>query len=334
MQPKVSIIVAVYNAERTLHRCLDSLLGQKLTDLEIIVVDDGSSDGSGAICDEYSARDPRIKVIHKDNEGVSKTKQLGLDYATGEFVVYLDSDDYVDSTIYDKLVEKAVEEHADIVCCDILSIEQDGERVMGHYIRSFDHEVFLDGMIDVLFGSISNRIVKRSLFQEYQVRFNPELSFGEDKLVLVEILSKALAAGRKLKISYVPEALLFYDTTANPSSLMKLDVKAKLDARLRLWEAMGKTLNLKRFGHTYYWVLVKHGFNAFWKNQISQTEFETRFSKYRDGILRYAPMSSYARLVLMASSGKWNLAQKMRWLAYGRLLSEKLALMFSKNNQI
>lgn len=328
---KVSIIVAVFNAERTLERCIDSLIQQSLRDIEIILVDDGSTDASGSICDTYAEKDPRIHSFHKANEGVSRTKQLGLEKAHGEFIIYLDSDDYVAPTIYEKLYDKALEDSADIVSCDILRLEQSGTRIEGHRISSFDHEVFLDGMIDVLFGSICNRIVRRSLFEEFQVRFNAEVSFGEDKLVLVELLSKALSAGHRLKISYIPEALLYYDTTANPASLMKLDVKKKLDARLRLWEAMGRTLDLKRFGKTYYWLLVKHGFNAFWKNHLSRTEFESRFSKYRDGIRRYAPKSGYTLLVLMACSGKWGRAQKMRWLAAGRILRERIMIKLSKS---
>ena len=103
INPKVSVIVAVYNAEKTLRRCLDSLVNQELNDIEIIIIDDGSTDGSGAICDEYAAKDARIKVIHKDNEGVSATKQRGLDMAVGEFFIYLDSDDYMDKSAYRKL---------------------------------------------------------------------------------------------------------------------------------------------------------------------------------------------------------------------------------------
>lgn len=241
----------------------------------------------------------------------------------------MDSDDYVDKTIYQKLSEKAARDNADIVCCDILRLENSGTRIEGHNISSFEHEVFLDGMIDVLFGSICNRIIRRSLFQEYQVRFNPEVSYGEDKLVLVELLSKALSLDRHLKISYVPEALLYYDTTANPTSLMKLDDKAIMVARIQLWETMGQSLDMKRFGRTYYGLLIKYGFKAFWKNYLSRADFEYLFSKHTDGLRRYAPRTSYTWLVLMASSGRWELAQKMRWLASGRILSEKVRIMFS-----
>lgn len=330
MQPSVSIIVAVYNAEKTLRRCLDSLVGQELRDLEIIVIDDGSQDGSGAICDEYAEKDTRIKVIHKDNEGVAATKQLGLDMATGEYFIYLDSDDYVDLSIYRKLYAKAQEEDSDIVCCDISRIVKGGIVRDGYNIPSFSHEDFLEGVIDILPGFMSNRMIRKSLVSKYQVRFPEGMSFGEDKAFLVELLSKSLRDGHRLVISHVPEALWYYDTVANPASLMKLDVKPKLYARLRLWEAMGRNLDLKRFGKTYYWLLVKHGFTAFWNNSFSREEYESLFSGYKNGIRQFAPKASYSWLVLMACSGKWERAQKMRWLAYGRILSEKIIISLSK----
>ena len=324
---KVSVIVAVYNAERTLRRCIDSLVQQSLNDIEIIMVDDGSIDASAAICDEYETSDSRIKVFHKENEGVSRTKQLGLDYATGEYIVYLDSDDYVDNSMYEKLYTTAQEENADIVCCDILRLEENGTRVEDHHrVSSFEHETFLEGIIDVLFGSICNRIVRRSLFREYDVQFNPEISFGEDKLVLVDLLSKALTAGRRLKISYVPEALLLYDITANPSSLMKLDATKKLTSQIHLWKLMGQNLDLKLFGKTYYLLLVKHGFKNFWNRTVSQDTFQNLFSPMADGIRRYAPASSMKCLVLLAATGKWNLAQKLRWIAGGKILYDRIRI--------
>lgn len=324
---KVSIIVAVYNAERTLYRCIDSLLRQSLRDIEIILVDDGSQDGSGAICDHYAEVDPRISVFHKRNEGVSKTKQLGLDNATGEYIVYLDSDDYVNPEMYGILYAKAKEENADIVCCDILRIEKNGTRVEDHHrISSFEHEAFLDGIIDVLFGSICNRIVRRSLFKEFNVSFNPDTSFGEDKLVLVDLLSKALSAKRRLKISYIPEALLFYDITANPSSLMKLDSTKKLTSQIHLWKLMGQHLDLNQFGKTYYLLLVKHGFKNFWNRTVSHDTFQSLFSPMADGIRRYAPASPMKYLVLLAATGRWNLAQKLRWIAGGRIMYDRIRI--------
>lgn len=329
---KVSIIVAVYNAERTLRRCIDSLVGQTLGDIEIILVDDGSVDTSAAICDEYAASDPRIKVFHKENEGVSKTRQLGLDEASGEYIVYLDSDDYVDHTIYAKLYGKASEEDADISCCDILRLEKNGTSIEGHNIlTSFEHEAFLEGLLDLLFGSLCNRIVRRSLFEEFQVRFNPEISYGEDKLVLVELLSKTLNAGRRLKIVHIPEALLFYDTTANPESLMKLETPRKLTVQTKLWQEMGRSLDMERFGKTFYHLLTKRGFKHFWNRTVSKEQFHNLYAPFLDGIRRYDSPSSLKYLVLLAGSGKWDLAQRMRWIAWGRILSDRIKIYLKRN---
>ena len=333
--PCISIIVAVYNAEKTLSRCLDSLVNQSLRDIEIILVDDGSIDSSGSICDRYAATDSRISVYHKENEGVSRTKQFGLDHASGEYIVYLDSDDYVDTGIYHKLYDKAVEEKADIVCCDIMRLENGHSRIDGHNrISSFNHKDFLDGIIDVLFGSICNRIVRRSLLEEYGVKFNPDISFGEDKLVLIELLSKSLASGRELKISYVPEALLYYDIDANPGSLMKLDASNKLVSQIRLWKEMGKYLDLTLFGKTYYQLLVKHGFKHFWNQTVSKDLYSELFSPMRNGIRKYAPTSAQKHLVLLAASGKWDLAQRMKWIAAGRILADKIRIKRERRSSL
>ena len=93
--PKISIIVPVYNAEQYLRRCIDSILNQSFTDFELILIDDGSKDKSSDICDEYAAKDSRIKVYHKENGGVSSARNLGLDNANGEWIAFVDSDDFI-----------------------------------------------------------------------------------------------------------------------------------------------------------------------------------------------------------------------------------------------
>ena len=99
--PLISIIVPVYKAEKYLHKCVDSLLEQTFTDFEILLVDDGSPDKSGEICDEYAEKDSRIRVFHKENGGVSSARNLALDNAKGEFVMFLDSDDWLDNVCLD-----------------------------------------------------------------------------------------------------------------------------------------------------------------------------------------------------------------------------------------
>lgn len=99
--PKVSVIIPVYNAEKYLRKCLDSVLAQSFADFEVLLINDGSTDGSGKICDDYAQKDARVKVFHKENGGVSSARNLGLDNATGDWIVFVDSDDYVEKNYFE-----------------------------------------------------------------------------------------------------------------------------------------------------------------------------------------------------------------------------------------
>ena len=125
--PKISIIVPIYNVERYLMECIDSIRNQTLTDIEIILVDDGSPDNSGAICDDCALKDDRIKVIHKKNGGLSSARNAGLKVAIGEYIGFVDSDDWVDGEMYEFLYKNAVEKHAEIAACNIAKMGLDGQ---------------------------------------------------------------------------------------------------------------------------------------------------------------------------------------------------------------
>ena len=118
--PKVSIIVPVYKAEKYLHRCVDSILAQTFTDFELLLIDDGSPDNSGTICDRYAAADPRVHVFHKPNGGVSSARQCGLDNAQGEYTIHADPDDWVEPDMLQELYTEAQRTNADMVICDFL----------------------------------------------------------------------------------------------------------------------------------------------------------------------------------------------------------------------
>ena len=120
--PKVSIIVPVYNTEKYLHACLDSIMAQTFTDFEAILIDDGSTDGSGRICDEYAAKDSRFVVVHKQNEGVAKARITAFEHSKGELITFIDADDYVSPEYLGKLSKPAIEEGADMVSCDYYSV--------------------------------------------------------------------------------------------------------------------------------------------------------------------------------------------------------------------
>lgn len=126
MQPKITIIVPIYNVEQFLDRCLHSLQKQTLKNIEIILVDDESPDNCPAICDQYAKQDNRIKVVHKKNGGLGMACNSGMEIATGEYIAFCDSDDYVDEAMYETMYKVAIEEQVDVVFTGIQSVSQEG----------------------------------------------------------------------------------------------------------------------------------------------------------------------------------------------------------------
>ena len=125
--PTISVIVPVYNTEKYLRRCIDSVLAQTYQDFELLLIDDGSKDSSGAICDEYAAKDARVRVFHKENGGVSDTRNYGLNLAQGKYLMFLDSDDFwLQDDVLEVLIEKAKENDLDIIRGEYSAMHEDG----------------------------------------------------------------------------------------------------------------------------------------------------------------------------------------------------------------
>lgn len=131
---KISVIVPIYKAEQYLRPCVDSILSQTFEDLELLLVDDGSPDCSGMFCDEYASKDPRVRVIHKKNGGVSTARNAGLDAASGEYITFVDSDDYIDRDMYAAMMELA-DRGVDLVMCDCVKEFADHQQLYTHNIR-------------------------------------------------------------------------------------------------------------------------------------------------------------------------------------------------------
>ncbi|UOK56378.1 glycosyltransferase [Bacillus sp. OVS6] len=126
--PAISIVVPIYNVEKYLHKCIDSILSQNFTDLEIVLVNDGSTDSCGRICDEYSIKDNRVKVIHKKNGGLSDARNTGIEISTGDFIGFVDSDDWVEPNMYETLYNLCISNSADISTCSIFVWDIDNRK--------------------------------------------------------------------------------------------------------------------------------------------------------------------------------------------------------------
>lgn len=191
MNRLISVIVPVFNTERYLRECLDSLLGQTYKNLEFILVDDGSSDNSWAICSEYQARDNRIRAFRKEHSGVSATRNFGLERASGEFVSFCDSDDVVEPNLYEVLITNLEKHGVDRVCGGYEYLYPGGRRVYCKPRRPdgvFKNSELLREMIDdgtmsgFLFSGVNNSIFKSSIIQAHKLRFKESLKFNEDSL--------------------------------------------------------------------------------------------------------------------------------------------------------
>ncbi len=139
-QPLISVIIPVYNVENYLHECVDSVLNQTYGNFEILLVDDGSTDSSGKICDEYLEKDDRVVVIHKKNEGPSKTRNAGLENTNGKYIYFLDSDDYIENNALELLVNTAESNSADLVFFDAHSFSDDGSEIKQGYVIKGTYE--------------------------------------------------------------------------------------------------------------------------------------------------------------------------------------------------
>lgn len=196
MQNKISVIVPVYNVEALLPRCIDSILDQTYKNLEVLLVDDGSRDGSGRICDEYARRDDRIRVFHKENGGQSSARNLALDAATGDYVTFVDSDDYLEKDAYRPMLELALSAQVKLVSAGRYDISaRTGEKKIGlcpERQEVLSAEEMLGRMFtwDGCDSSPCDKLFHRSLF--LGIRF-PSRSNCEDVAILYKLVE---AAGR------------------------------------------------------------------------------------------------------------------------------------------
>lgn len=194
---KLSVIVPVYNVEKYISRCIDSILGQSFSDLELILVDDGSTDRSLTICQDYAKQDPRIIVLHKKNSGQADARNMGLDVAQGEFVTFIDSDDYVDTDMFRYMLSASLEYDADIVTCELECIDESGSRINetipehddipvpeSELLYNFYHTEDRKGHTS---GVVCGKIFKRTLFSS--LRF-PSGRIYEDTYVIPYLYEK------------------------------------------------------------------------------------------------------------------------------------------------
>lgn len=252
MDPTVSIIVPVYNAGKYIGRCIESILGQEYGDFELLLVDDGSQDSSGAVCDEFAARDPRVRVTHKENSGVSDTRNYAIGQARGTYLQFVDSDDWLTPDATRLFVRAAEEHHCDLVISDFYRVI--GDRVShkgdieedGVLTREDFAAFMMERPADFYYGVLWNKLYRRELVEQYQLKMDAEISWCEDFMFNLE---------------YIRHAESFYALRTPVYYYVK--TKGSLASQ---GMSITKTIKMKLMVFEYY--------NNFYKNVLDEEEYE------------------------------------------------------------
>ena len=201
-----SIIIPIYNASTYLVFSLESLLSQPFQDFELILVDDGSTDESASICDEYAEKDERIRVLHEPHSGVAHSRQVGLEAAKGVYILYVDADDQVEPDMIADMYQEAVTQKADMVICDYRELTYDGEVYRKQEPTALSGEAVLEDILSgKLYGALWNKMMRKEWLMKTKASFPQELTMREDLIFLSQCLPYAQ------KIAYIAKAYYGYE---------------------------------------------------------------------------------------------------------------------------
>ncbi|MBP1553759.1 MAG: glycosyltransferase family 2 protein [Oscillospiraceae bacterium] len=213
----ISIIIPVYNAEKYIEKCVDSLVNQTYKNLEIILVNDGSTDNSGSLCDSFAAKDDRIKVIHKQNGGVSSARNAGLDAATGEYITFADSDDWLDTSAFDICAAEMKKNNLDLLVCGYNTVFPN--RITTTYMdcnmfTRYEYQENISKYIttSVGFNSVWNKIYSAHIINSHHIRFDETMQINEDGV----FNCRYFVAAHYIKC--IPNAFYYYNMTESNST--------------------------------------------------------------------------------------------------------------------
>lgn len=257
MNDCISVIVPVYKVEKYLKRCIDSIISQTYKNLEIILVDDGSPDNCGKICDEYAKKDDRIKVIHQTNSGLSMARNAGLDIAQGEFIGFVDSDDYIHPQMYEIFYRSITKNNADMVFSNYKQSEID--YFEHNLIKEYNEKIYeKTDIVDMCCTDKSrimvawNKLYRKRIFNE--IRYTPEVAC-EDAYILIDIL------GECQKISYIDEELYYYSIEREDSIMREKYNFKMLKDELKAYKKMidfFEDNSISNLYIDYNWVYFKY----------------------------------------------------------------------------
>lgn len=236
MEPLISVIVPIYKVEEYLSRCVDSIINQTYKNLEIILVDDGSPDNCPKICDDYAKMDNRIKVIHKENGGLSDARNAGMNVATGEYISFIDSDDWIENSMFEEMLNRMHEDKSDVVSCGVKWVKENGDLIRNVTVNS---EIVLNKQ-DSLKEIINDGLLKQHVWNKlYKAEIIQEIPFEKGKYH-EDVFWSYLVFSNVEKVSIITES--FYCYVQRKESIMGAGYSPKrldaLDAMLKRCEYM------------------------------------------------------------------------------------------------
>lgn len=294
MNPKISIIVPIYNVEKYIHKCIDSILDQSFNDFELILVDDESPDKCGEICDYYKKKDERVIVIHKKNGGPSDARNVGIDRAKGEYIAFIDGDDFIERDMYETMYKTIEENKADICICSLVEVDENGEKLNEYIIN----KVSLSEMI--LRSYPCNKLFNKKLF------INNRFAYGKyyEDLELIPKLylqSRKVVSTNKIGYNYVKRAGAI-TSKVDDKILDWLDAYMKLKKYMIEEDIFYKyekefTENTKIFKKTYLYHL--YHYNIF--SLLKQRKYIFKNMKYLGAINNKQYVSFFIKRIFIAT---------------------------------
>mgnify|MGYP004561974975 FL=1 len=274
--PLVTIIIPVYNAEKTLSRCINSVLKQDYQNIEVLIIDDGSTDNSFKICQAYAQMDDRVTYVHQENSGVASVRSKGLLYANGDYIIHVDSDDWIEKEYLKCLVQTAQTANVDVVVCDYYVNTHNNQILITQRPQHQDGKTFFkDFFRSGIHAALWNKLVNRNILKKEHEYFFKGINYCENILFWSQILLY-----KNVKIGYCHKALYHYDNYTNDTSITRnysidtwnmrcaylLKLKELLDDKLYKVEIGLTELQLCREGLIYGYMSLKKTKKAVLRN--------------------------------------------------------------------
>lgn len=270
MNQLISVIVPVYNAEKYLDKCVNSIINQKYKELEIILVDDGSKDNSLDLCKKYAEKDNRIKVIHKENGGVSTARNTGIEASRGDFIAFVDSDDYIDENMYFNMIQKVKKYSCDMVMCDCYKVNVGNKEIFTHDIRAgfYDKDQLYKEYFDKLLmldsinypATISNwvMLIKSDIIKDKKLKYIEGVRYSEDLLFGSQVMYYT-------NRFYYLKGECYYNYINNPISATSTYYEKKWDNFVQLYYEIKRFFQNKTdfdFSKQIYYCLLFFVYNS------------------------------------------------------------------------